>query len=460
MIRFLLLLSLSMPLLAVELPERVQTALKHAKIPAENVAVVVREAHHAGVLINHHGEQPMNPASTMKLLTTLAGLELLGPDYRWKTEAYIDGTLSDGVLHGNLWIKGYGNPKFTLEDLWLWLREMRARGLRDIQGDLLLDQSYFADLPEDPGEFDNDPTRPYNVTPKALLLNFNAVRLNLVPNGERVNAWLEPPLHGYLLDNQLKVNEKLSCGHLYDYQFRLQGRQVTLNGTLPTRCGEVVRYAALLSHNEYFNAVFRRLWQDLGGTLSGQMRTATVGSGTTLFASHASRPLVDSIYDINKFSNNIMARQLFLSLSDAVPATPESSSMAIQTWLALHDYNFPELVLENGSGLSRRERISALHLADVLELATRSPFAAELEASLPIPGLDGTLKKRFLERDVPRRTHLKTGSLNGVKSIAGYVGDPQQRQWIVVFIVNHPRAAFAKAAQEELINWLEQGMPQ
>ncbi len=134
--------------------------------------------------------------------------------------------------------------------------------------------------------------------------------------------------------------------------------------------------------------------------------------------------------------------------------------MAIQTWLALHDYNFPELVLENGSGLSRRERISALHLADVLELATRSPFAAELEASLPIPGLDGTLKKRFLERDVPRRTHLKTGSLNGVKSIAGYVGDPQQRQWIVVFIVNHPRAAFAKAAQEELINWLEQGMPQ
>jgi D-alanyl-D-alanine carboxypeptidase/D-alanyl-D-alanine-endopeptidase (penicillin-binding protein 4) len=114
-------------------------------------------------------------------------------------------------------------------------------------------------------------------------------------------------------------------------------------------------------------------------------------------------------------------------------------------------------VLENGAGLSRRERISAQHLADLLRLASDSPFSAELEASLPILGMDGTVKKRFRDSDIAGYAHLKTGSLEGVKSIAGYVKAHSGKQWIVVFIVNHPKAALAQPAQDALIEWLQKG---
>lgn len=434
------------------------TALHHAKIPLGSVAVVV-QAVHQPALISVNAQEAMNPASTIKLLTTFAGLELLGPAHRWKTEVYLDGTLEHGILHGNLLFKGYGNPKLTVEEFWLWLRELRARGLREVTGDVVLDQSFFSAMPDDPAEFDNDPSRPYNVTPKALLLNFNALRMKLIPQSDSVNAWLEPELGGYGVVNNIRSVNGLACSHLSDYAPRLEANTLVLEGKIPADCGETERYFSLLPHNEYFFAVFRSLWRDVGGVFKGKLRLGTAAANQAPFATHWSLPLADVVRDINKFSNNTMARQLFLSLSTDTPATLESSAMAVQTWLATRKLNFPELVLENGAGLSRKERISAQHLAMLLNAATTSPFAAELEASLPIPGLDGTLKKRFQDRDAPARTHLKTGSLKGVKSMAGYVGDKNGKLWIMVFIVNHPRAAFARSAQDELVGWIERGMP-
>jgi D-alanyl-D-alanine carboxypeptidase/D-alanyl-D-alanine-endopeptidase (penicillin-binding protein 4) len=448
----LLLLLIPTTLHAAPLPDHVLAALKHAKIPLDSVAVVVQEVNHPAQ-ISVNAQEPMNPASTIKLLTTFAGLEILGPAYRWKTEAYLDGKLENGVLHGNLIFKGYGNPKLTIEEFWLWLRELRARGLHEVRGDIVIDQSYFTALPDDPAEFDNDPSRAYNVPPKALLLNFNALRLHLIP--QTGGAWIEPDLGGYHIVNKLRTSAQLSCAHLYDYQAKLEGRSIVLEGKLPTDCGETERYFSLLSHNDYFFAVFSSLWHDLGGTVSGTLRNGNAPANLAPFATHLSLPLADAVRDINKFSNNTMARQLFLSLSQTAPASIEGSTAVIQKWLASGQQNFPELVLENGAGLSRKERISAQHLADLLQRATTSPFAAELEASLPIPGLDGTLKKRFQDRENPARTHLKTGSLTGVKSMAGYVGGKNGKQWIMVFIVNHPRAAFARAAQDELVGWLE-----
>lgn len=442
---------------SVDLPTSVLTALQHAKIPLNSVAVVV-QAVHQPALISVNAQEPMNPASTIKLLTTFAGLELLGPAHRWKTEVYLDGTLDHGILHGNLLFKGYGNPKLTVEEFWLWLRELRARGLREVTGDVVLDQSFFSAMPDDPAEFDNDPSRPYNVTPKALLLNFNALRLKLMPQAGAVNVWLEPELGGYGVVNKIRSVNGLACTHLSDYAPRLENGNLVLEGKIPADCGETERYFALLPHNEYFFAVFRSLWRDLGGSFKGKLRLGNAAADQSPFATHWSLPLADVVRDINKFSNNTMARQLFLSLSTDTPATLESSAMAVQTWLATRKLNFPELVLENGAGLSRKERISAQHLATLLSVATTSPFAAELESSLPIPGLDGTLKKRFKDRDAPARTHLKTGSLKGVKSMAGYVGDKNGKLWIMVFIVNHPRAAFARSAQDELVSWIERGM--
>ncbi len=507
---------------AATLPEPVTAALRHARIPLSSVGVYVQEADTPAPLIAVNAGQPMNPASTMKLLTTYAALETLGPAYRWKTEAYIDGKLENGVLQGNLIFKGYGDPKLTLEQFWMWLRELRQRGLREVRGDIVLDHSLFAESTQDPGDFDNDPTRAYNVGTNALLLNFNAIHVHLIPNGRSAVALIEPELAGYTLQNNLSVSTRMRCHGAHNFTVRLDGHTIRLDGKIPANCGDVDEYYSLLPHDEYFFAVFGALWQELGGTIQGKLRTGTAPANATLFAKYVSPELAEMIRDINKFSNNIMARQVFLALGMTDPARVAASSVPaadisdadtpdeaadtnvsdaqeggdiasdapaehaqpplpdlaasavsppvqkemdgasvprsiawMQEWLKARQLQFPELVLENGSGLSRKERISPRHLAQILQRVTHSPFSPELEASLPILGMDGTVKRRFRDSELAGHAHLKTGTLDDVKSMAGYVDGSDGKKWIVVFIINHPRAQRGQAAQDALLAWMQ-----
>lgn len=445
-----------------QLPNTVIDELKRAHIPLSSVGIVVQRSDTRTPLLTRNASKAMNPASTMKLLTTFAALEMLGPAYQWRTEAYLDGVLEEGVLEGNLVFKGYGDPKLTIEQFWLWLRELRQRGLREIHGDIVLDRSFFEGISHDPAEFDNDPTRAYNVGPNALLLNFNALRLRLVPGAAQAEALLEPNLSGYDIKNRITTTESQPCRGGDNYTARLEERSIVLEGTLPTECGAVDDYLALLSHDEYFFAVFRSLWEELGGTFQGALREGSAPAGLTAFSTWQSRSLLEAIRDINKFSNNIMARQLFLTLGVAggYPASIERSVTEITQWLYTQNLEFPELVLENGAGLSRRERISAQHLADLLGRAARSPYSAELESSLPILGMDGTMKKRLKGNGIAGYGHIKTGMLEGVKSIAGYVHAGDGTQWIVVFIINHPNASRGQAAQDALIEWVQTRLPE
>jgi D-alanyl-D-alanine carboxypeptidase/D-alanyl-D-alanine-endopeptidase (penicillin-binding protein 4) len=467
---------------ASELPTEVGDALQRANIPLANIGVVVWEVNATTPLIQFNAKQAMNPASTMKLLTTYAALEILGPAYTWKTEAYIDGRVDNGVLAGNLIIKGYGNPKFNAEHLWLWLQELRNRGLREIKGDLLLDRSAFEPQDTDPAAFDNDPFRAYNVVPDALLLNFNALRLRFIPAEDSVNIYTEPALSGFTLDNRLNLKKQLNCGDWdRNIQVKLIENTIRIQGTYPSPCGEHDKAINLLPQSRYFDAVFRSLWQQLGGTFQGISRDEMTPASAVLWSTYSSQPLSEIIRDINKFSNNVMARQLFLSLSLGkepsainIPAAPLTQQLAsptvaaagaaslsqseriLRTWLSDKALEFPELVLENGAGLSRKERITPSHLAVLLQAIQQSPFSAEIEASLPIIGIDGTLKKRLDNCAVTTHAHLKTGSLEGVKSLAGYVQSRSGKQWILVFIINHPNAAHGQLAQDALIEWLEQ----
>ncbi|MFZ2302755.1 MAG: D-alanyl-D-alanine carboxypeptidase/D-alanyl-D-alanine-endopeptidase [Gallionella sp.] len=453
----LLLLALGNAATAASLPKPVSEALKHAGIPLSGTSIVVQQTQSCQPIISHNAKQAMNPASTMKLLTTLVGLETLGPAYRWKTEAYLDGKLENGVLYGNLIFKGYGDPKLTVEQFWMWLRELRQRGLREIRGDIVLDRSFFEPADHDPAAFDNDPVRAYNVGADALLLNFNALRLRLIPNGSAASALLEPDLSGYRPDNRIVTSATLPCNGDDAFKVRLEGNNIVLEGAIPLNCGEVEDYVSLLPHDDYFFAVFDALWKELGGALHGGLRRGSAPASQPPFAMRFSPPLAEVIRDINKFSNNTMARQLFLTLgaADGVPGNISGGTAAVQQWLDKKHLQFPELMLENGAGLSRSERISAQHLADILQHAAHGPFSAELEASLPILGMDGTIKKRLNGNGIAGHAHLKTGTLEGVKSIAGYVHAQSGKQWIVVFIINHPNAKYGQAAQDALIEWLE-----
>ncbi len=461
---------------AVSLPPSVAQELKKARIPVSAVSIEVREVGHRDALIRLNTQRPMNPASNMKLLTTYVGLDVLGPAYTWKTEAWIDGELENGELYGDLILKGYGNPKFTIEQFWLWLSDLRARGLRDIKGDLVLDRTYYDLQPHDPAEFDNDPLRAYNVGADALLLNFNTLRLRYLPNGDNLKVISQPPVADFTLENQLEpTSGDFNCRD-WDGRLTVQpgGDSVVLQGSYPIECGEREQSLSVMPHTRYVEAVFRAIWQELGGTLSGIQREAAVTDSARLFSTHRSEPLSTVIRDINKFSNNVMARQLFLTLGESLPLENEPGDMpevfsgtetsrrmsiersifAMQNWLTRQGMEFKELVLENGAGLSRIERISAEHLAQLLDHAAANPLSAELQASLPILGVDGSIQDRLNGTPVASHAHLKTGTLEGVKSLSGYVHSMRGKDWVVVFLINHPNAKRGQDAQDALIEWL------
>ena len=463
----LLALTAAMPMsVAAEDASQIQEVISTAGLPSSSVGIFVQDPGSGRVVLAAGADQPLNPASAMKLLTTYAGLEMLGPAYTWKTEVWTEGTQNGDVLVGNLVLKGSGDPKLTLENLWLMLRAVRNRGLREIRGDVILDRGAFELVDTDPGAFDGDATRAYNVAPDALLTNFKALRIQLLPDpgGQSVKLFVDPPLRNVQVENRLRVTNG-ACG---DWRTlvapQLQddgtGARVSFSGSFSVNCGERSFYLSVLRHAPYTGALLRQLWGELGGTFAGNVKEGTPGPGAQLLFTWESPPLSELVRDINKFSNNVMARQLYLTIGAetlGTPGTPEKASRAIRAWLDRKGLAFPELVLENGAGLSRIERISARHLGTLLTSAYHSQVMPELMASLPRVAVDGTMRKRLKNAGVAGQAHVKTGSLDGVKSIAGYVLDAQRRRMVVVCIVNDPAASGAAAALEDgVLNWVYQ----
>jgi D-alanyl-D-alanine carboxypeptidase/D-alanyl-D-alanine-endopeptidase (penicillin-binding protein 4) len=441
------------------LPVPLREALLPTGVPQDGVALYVKDLGAARPIVEHNIDRAMNPASTMKLITTLAGLELLGPSFVWRTDAWLDGPLNGDVLDGNLVLKGYGDPKLTLEDFWLFLRDVRARGVREIRGDLVLDRSLFALEEIDPGRFDNDPTRPYNVGPDALLVNYKAIRLQFIPMeiGSGVRIISTPELPQISIVNQLTLGPA-PCDTWPERPAAdpVQSRLI-FTGVFPYGCGEKQRNFSLLGRNQYLLALFAQLWRDLGGTFRGGVREATVPERARWLTTWESPPLAAVIRDINKFSNNVMARQLFLPLSLAganPPATTDNAARAVRAWLQRNQLDFPELQMDNGSGLSRSGRVSARHLGELLAYAWRSPLMPEYVSSLPIPGVDGTLRRRLGESSAAGHAHIKTGYLDGVRAIAGYITDGRGRTFVVVCLINDAHAVNAQSFHDAVIEWV------
>jgi len=448
------------PAAADGLPAPVRAALKEAGLPQSSLGIWVQDTQARKPLLAAGAERAMNPASTMKLVTTYAALELLGPAYRWKTETYGAGALTGETLNDGLILKGYGDPKLTLENFWLLLRDLRQRGVRVIRGGIILDQSYFEPAAQSLAAFDNEPLRAYNAIPQALMVNFNAIRIRLLPEGQAVRAVPDPAPTSLKVVSYIEM-DAAPCG---DWRERIGTevaavgieRVLTLRGRFSADCGEKSFNLNLLPNGSYVDSVFRLLWEELGGTLNGNVRVGELPPAAILLARFDSPPLGDTIRDINKFSNNVMARQLFLTLGaeqSGPPATPRKGAAAIENWLVSKGLDFPELVLENGSGLSRQERISPRHLGMLLVGASNSPVFAEFESSLPIVAVDGTMKKRLQDHAVAGHAHIKSGSLEGVRSVAGYVFDAKGRRMAVVAIVNHPRASAARPVLDALLQW-------
>jgi D-alanyl-D-alanine carboxypeptidase/D-alanyl-D-alanine-endopeptidase (penicillin-binding protein 4) len=449
---------------ASSLPAPMAAALRAANIPLTAVSAQVQEIGAAQPLLALNSTRAMNPASTMKLVTTFAGLDMLGPTFAWKTEVWTDGTLVNGVLDGNLIFKGRGDPRLTIENFWMLLKHLRERGVRDIRGDLVLDRSAFEPVSFDAGRFDNDPTRPYNVGPDALLVNFKAVRFTFVPDpvSGKANVIAEPRLAQLEVAPNVRLSDE-ACG---DWHARLKadfqsvngaGVRAVFAGSYPASCVDKTWNVALFTPNAFFDGVFRSLWTETGGSLQGKVRDAMVPANARLLYTHESPPLSDVVRDINKFSNNVMARQLFLTIGaekTGQPARADLSTDAVRSWLADKRIELPELVLDNGSGLSRTERITAAGMGRLLQAIYGSSLMPEMMSSLPIVALDGTMRRRFKSEELAGQAHIKTGSLSDVRAIAGYVLAASGKRYAVVFFVNHSNAAQSQPAQDALLRWV------
>jgi D-alanyl-D-alanine carboxypeptidase/D-alanyl-D-alanine-endopeptidase (penicillin-binding protein 4) len=443
---------------AMAMPPEVDSALQRARVPHQAISVVLQEVGSARTLLTHNAQAPMNPASLAKLLTTLAALDQLGPAWTWATPVWLQGSVNDGVLDGSLVIKGSGDPKLVIERVWLMLRRVQQLGVREIRGDIVLDRSAFAASRADPADFDGDPTRPYNVQPDALLLNFKSVTYSFVPDAARgvAQVLVDPVLAG----TQVERTVRLSAGPCEDWRGGLKASfadatRVRFAGTYPLACGELSWPVADADPGSYNARLIEALWRDMGGKLAGRVIDGAAPAGIKPSFELKSPPLAEVVRDINKFSNNVMAQQLFLTLAlqrqPGSPATAELAHSVLRDWLVARTGELPPgLQFDNGSGLSRETRLSASLLARLLQQGWSSPAMPELLSSLPINGLDGTLRR---SRATPGRAHLKTGSLRDVIGVAGYVLSDSGRRYVLVAMINHPNANAARPALDALVQW-------
>ena len=444
------------------LPATVREALRQAQVPPEAMGVLVTPVAEstAAPRLAHRETQSMNPASVMKLFTTWAGLQLLGPDHVWRTRVYAEGRLHEGVLHGHLIVRGGGDPKLVVERAQTLIEQVRLAGVQHIRGDIVLDNSVFEITPRTE-PFDDEPLRPYNVTPDGLLMNFRSVIFTWTPDpaSGRARVRSEPPLAGL----EVPADVPLMAGPCNDWRSGLKADfgdalRPRFGGAYPASCGERTWPVAFALPAQFAPRMLEALWRQAGGQLGGQVRWGALPSQARLLVQHDSLPLKEVIADINKMSNNVMAQQLFLSLSGELgaPGRFEASRLRLSRWWRTEFAGLVEPVVDNGSGLSRQERSTAASIQRLLLQARRDPLGQVFTDSLAIAGVDGTVSRmaeRLPQSPLIGRAWLKTGSLRDVASVAGYVEGESGRLYAVTAIINHPRANQARPALDRLLDW-------
>lgn len=453
------------PIAANELPEDIARIARALNVSPESFSIVVQEVHSPEPLLSHEAAAPRNPASVMKLVTTWAALEMLGPAYIWPTEVHYRGRFDGTTLAGDLAIKGYGDPFLVHEEIWKLLRALRRTGLEVIEGDLVLDDSYFEVSEPGPGEFDGQPFRTYNVLPNALLVNLKAIefQFRVNPNTRSVDITTEPVISGLRIENSIELIDGRCGGYQrgisYNVPDEARADRIVFDGTYARTCSRYSLTRTAMSHAAYTHGLFASLWREVGGRFTGGVRREKIPEDARPSVVWSSRPLGDIVKSINKNSNNVMTRQLLYTMGAArfeAPGTREKGVAAIEEILAERGLDVSSLVVDNGAGLSRDVRVSAELLVEMLRIAEHGPFAAEFISSLSIGGLDGTTRNRVENGNGVGVTHLKTGRVDHVSALAGYAHGHDGRMYALAVLINAPEAHRGPGGEIEnaVLRWI------
>lgn len=449
--------------LAQALPPELASVWNASRLPQSALSIVVDEADGAR-LIGINVQEPRNPASVMKLVSTWAGLSALGPEYTWRTSLMAQGGLqvdAQGTLKGPLYIKAGGDPFLTVPELWDMLRELRLRGVKNLT-EVVVDRSIFGNVAINPGDFDNAGDRPYNASPDAMMVGLGASRLVFQPDTQ-ARKWVaivDPPLPGVRVQGDVEWSTAVCPGSpVVGTQVNPEGRDIVIrvSGKAAASCGEFSVYRLVHSQTEFFDKLFRSLWRDLGGTLARDITAGRIPGNAQAITWHDSRSLSDLIRIINKQSNNVMARTILLTVgaeTGGQGATVASGERAVMAVLARQGVDTRGWTVDNGSGLSRNGRVTAGGMADMLKVAWRSNWMPEYISSFAISGVDGTVRRRLRDDEVQGRAHLKTGTLRDSRALAGYVLGASGKRYIVVMMVNDERSASARPFFDAVVKWL------
>ena len=444
------------------LPGPVQAALAQAGLPADSLGFVLQPLDGSRPALTQRADDPMSPGSTMKLVTAIVALDRLGINHRGRTELLATAPAVNGVIEGPLFLRGGADPDLDWPALWWLLRQLRESGVREIRGGLVIDRTLFKPARLDVGlpPFDATPEFAYNVIPDALHFNGSLLDVELQATPAGVSARALPALPGLSVDASAMTLSTRPCKDWDDdwQPATLNGPTVALHGAFPAGCRE--RAALQLVDRQWLvTTAVRQLWRELGGTLGPGDAQAAAPAGAVALASHRGRPLAEVLRGVMKSSDNALARLIYLQLG-AQAAGPDEPTLAaadrtVRTWFAAHGIDDRGLVLDNGSGLSRSERISAAQLAALLRAAQAGPQAPELLDALPVAGVDGTMSRRLKSSPAAGKARLKTGTLRDAVSLAGFVPDANGKPWIFVALINHPDAAAkGRPVLDALVEWV------
>lgn len=451
-------------------PPEVLRALAQAGLPESSLGVVAHPLQPPSPwrpALRLQPDVPMQPASTMKLVTAVVALDQLGPNRRGRSELLADGVQQGDVLSGPLYLRGVADPDLDWGALWLMLRSLREQGVREISGGLTIDRSRYQPARLDIGvpPFDEAPEFQYNVIPDALYLNGELLSFVLSADDARLSARVFPAWPGLRVDASAVTLTQAACrdwedGWLLPEVADEGGQQVVkLRGTFPARCS-VAPELNLFDRQRVAAQAVRQIWRELGGVLAGPDGEAAAPAGARVLASHQGRPLAELLRGTLKRSDNPATRMIFLELGVARPGaapgdTRAAAAAAVQDWFAAQGLAADGLVMDNGSGLSRSERITPAQMAGLLEVAQRGRNAPELMSGLPLAGVDGTMSRRLRGTPAEGRARLKTGTLRNAVGLAGYVPDSQGRLWVVAALLNDEKAsAKGRPVLDALIDWI------
>jgi serine-type D-Ala-D-Ala carboxypeptidase/endopeptidase (penicillin-binding protein 4) len=451
-------------------------AFKRAGVSTDGVGLYALALDQTVPKYAHNAETALILASTTKVMTSVAALDMLGPAFKWRTNAFLNGKLESGVLAGDLLIVGGGDPLLDSTKLTAWFAQLQKRGVKEIAGNIVLDRQRFALNDKDHLNTPKPDWRnTHHALPDALAIDEGTLRVKVANVADTKVISFDPALDGMDVVDQTKVVPRCAAVKApiaVEFDESTSNKKIVVTGEWAKDCSPVVVEANPFDMQTFSAAAVLAAWKSAGGTLTGQVieapppivikpkRGAKAPRATKArkpFATLESKQLLDAIKQVNKWSNNLISRHVLLTLSPGfplVPATLPAAQKSIANWLQTKGFSEADLNVENGSGLSRNERGKPRALAELLRDVSFSKIDKVFRSSLSVAGLDGTMGGRLRRADMAGKALLKTGTLTEVRALAGYVTSKSGQVYAIVAIVNHPNATRAVPAIDAFVEWV------